>query len=189
MASQRQSGGYGAILMEMAIQTMNIRTSVMESANWAWEIDSKGDVWMAPENGPIRRYRVQDWIAMGVRFIPAQLREISMPAEFAQIERIKYFPDTDVMYIAAIRLIAQKWHGMGIVGTEIVRYDNWSTNKNVRWRVALPYAPAAKPTTRVKAMDVAGDKVLPLISQQRRCPFTMPRRICNEVSPWSRGEE
>jgi len=46
--------------MEMALfKAMNIRTSVMESANWAWEIDSKGDVWMAPENGPIRRYRVQ----------------------------------------------------------------------------------------------------------------------------------
>jgi len=101
-----------------------------------------------------------------------------MPAEFAQIERIKYFPDTDVMYIGGYTADRPKsgteW---GIVGTEIVRYDNWSTNKNVRWRVALPlYAPAAKPTTRVKAMDVAGDKVLPLISQQRRCPFTMPRR-------------
>jgi len=53
-----QPAADGAILMEMAL-AMNIRTSVMESANWAWEIDSKGDVWMAPENGPIRRYRVQ----------------------------------------------------------------------------------------------------------------------------------
>jgi len=61
--------------------------------------------------------------------------------------KIKYFPDTDVMYIGGYTADRPKsgteW---GIVGTEIVRYDNWSTNKNVRWRVALPYAPAAKPT-------------------------------------------
>jgi len=44
-----------------------------------------------------------------------------------------------------------------MVGTEIVRYDNWSTTKNLRWR--LPYDPAGNPFKMIKAMDVAGDKV------------------------------
>ena len=132
-----------------------------ESTNWAWEVDSKGDVWQAPENGPVRRYRVQGLDSYGSPvYTNSASEEIPKPAEFAQIERIKYFPDTDVMYIGGYTTERpQSGTEWGIVGTEIVRYDNWSTNKNVRWRVALPYAPAAQPITIIKAMDVAGDKV------------------------------
>jgi len=43
-----------------------------------------------------------------------------------------------------------------MVGTEIVRYDNWSTTKNLRWRLALPYDPAGNPFKMIKAMDVGG---------------------------------
>jgi len=89
-ASQRQSGGWRDLNGDGSIQSNEYQNlGDGESANWAWEIDSKGDVWMAPENGPIDVIAFKDWIAMGVRFIPAQL-PISMPAEFAQIERIVF---------------------------------------------------------------------------------------------------
>jgi len=65
------------------------------------------------ENGPIRRYRVQGLDSYGSPvYTGSASEEISMPAEFAQIE-LSISQITDVMYIAAIRLIAQKWHGMG----------------------------------------------------------------------------
>jgi len=51
-----------------------------------------------------------------------------------------------------------------MVGTEIVRYDNWSTTKNLR--LALPYDPAGNPFKMIKAMDVAGIKYL--LAQWRR---------------------
>jgi hypothetical protein len=46
----------------------------------------------------------------------------------------------------------------GIVGTEIIRYDNWSKARKVRWRIPLPYEPEDARTI-IKAMDIAGDRV------------------------------
>ena len=138
-----------------------------EGTTWAWDVDSKGDVWLAVENGPIRRYRVQGLDAYGsLIYNSAAADSISMPAPFQKLERLKYFPSTDVMYVGGYtRQRPHTGSEWGIVGTEMVRYDNWSTTKNVRWRVALPYQTAAEPIRVVKAMDVAGDRVFAVDSR------------------------
>ena len=111
-----------------------------EGTTWAWDVDSKGDVWLAVENGPIRRYRVQGLDAYGsLIYNSAAADSIPMPAPFQKLERLKYFPATDVMYLGGYtRQRPHTGSEWGIVGTEIVRYDKWSTTKNMRWRVALP---------------------------------------------------
>jgi sugar lactone lactonase YvrE len=134
---------------------------------WGWEVDSKGDVWQASESGSIRRYRVQGLDAYGSPiYNSAAADSIPMPAPFQKLERLKYFPATDVMYLGGYtRQRPHTGSEWGIVGTEIVRYDKWSTTKNMRWRVALPYQTATEPIKIIKAMDVAGDRVFAVDSR------------------------
>ena len=85
---------------------------------------------------------------------------------FKSLARIKYFPETDTMYLTGYTNerphIGKEW---GTVGTEIVRYDNWSQSRNIRWRLTLPYQPsdhpdpAAKNFLVIKAIDIAGDRI------------------------------
>lgn len=139
-----------------------------DNSIWGWEVDSKGDIWQVSESGVIRHYPYQGLDAYGSPiYTSATTETIPMPAPFNQLERIKYFPDTDVMYLAGYTTERPYTPGeWGIVGTEIVRYDNWSNSRNVRWRVQLPHAPAADPISIVKAMDVAGDRVFAVDSRK-----------------------
>jgi len=43
---------------------------------------------------------------------------------------------TDVMYVGSYTFARPNQQQIWMVGTEIVRYDNWSTTKNLRWRFA-----------------------------------------------------
>lgn len=135
----------------------------VDDLTWGWEIDSNGDIWQASEAGVIRHYRYQGLDRYGSPiYTSTAMEELPMPAPFNKLERIKYFPATDVMYLAGYTVERpQKGQEWGIVGTEIVRYDNWSKQKKMRWRVPLTYVPAADPinSRMIKAMDIAGDKV------------------------------
>ncbi|HEY9608345.1 hypothetical protein, partial [Allocoleopsis sp.] len=135
---------------------------------WGWEVDSKGDIWQTSESGFIRHYRYQGLDAYGSPIYLSSASEvIPMPAPFNKLERIKYFPDTDVMYLGGYTVdrshTGDEW---GIVGTEIVRYDNWTKDKKLRWRITLPYDPKANPMLIIKAMDVAGDRVFAVDSRK-----------------------
>lgn len=46
-----------------------------------------------------------------------------------------------------------------------MRYDNWTKDKKLRWRITLPYDPKANPMLIIKAMDVAGDRVFAVDSR------------------------
>jgi hypothetical protein len=99
-------------------------------------------------------------------YIGSASEVIPMPAPFNKLERIKYFPDTDVMYLGGYRVdrphAGEEW---GIVGAEIVRYDNWRKSRKVRWRVSLPYNSSVHPILIIKAMDVVGDRVFAVTSR------------------------
>ncbi len=132
-----------------------------DNRGWGWEVDSKGDIWQAIESGKIIHHRQQGLDNHGIPIYTRDASEIiPNTAPFTNLTRIKYFPETDVMYLGGYTTerpqTGQEW---GIVGTEIIRYDNWSTKRTLRWRTALPYAPEANPKLMIKAMDVAGDKV------------------------------
>jgi len=73
-----------------------------------------------------------------------------------------------------------------MVGTEIVRYDNWSTTKNLRW--LAPYDPAGNPFKMIKAMDVAGDKVFTVAQTMAEVyVYDAATELCNKVDARSRG--
>jgi len=135
---------------------------------WGWEVDSKGDIWQASESGYIKHYRYLGLDTYGTpSYNAASSEKIPMPAPFNKLLRIKYYPDTDVMYLGGYTVdrphTGEEW---GIVGTEIVRYDNWTKNKTLRWRINLPYDPKANPMLIIKAMDVAGDRVFAVDSRK-----------------------
>jgi hypothetical protein len=132
-----------------------------------WEVDSNGDVWQASESGYIKHYRYLGLDAYGSpSYNAASSEKIPMPAPFKSLARIKYFLETDTMYLTGYTNerphTGKEW---GTVGTEIVRYDNWSRIRNIRWRLALPYQPsdhpdpAAKNFLVIKALDIAGDRI------------------------------
>jgi len=134
---------------------------------WGWEVDSNGDVWQASEFGAIGHYHFQGLDTYGTPIYNAATSEkIPMPEPFKSLARIKYFPETDTMYLTGYTTerphIGKEW---GTVGTEIVRYHNWSQSRNIRWRLTLPYQPsdhpdpAAKDFLVIKAIDIAGDRI------------------------------
>jgi hypothetical protein len=132
-----------------------------DNRGWGWEVDSKGDIWQAIESGKIIHHRQQGLDNHGIPVYTRNASEIvPAPEPFTNLTRIKYFPETDVMYLGGYTTerpkTGEEW---GIVGTEIIRYDNWSTKRKLRWRTALPYAPSADPKLMIKVMDVAGDRV------------------------------
>ncbi len=128
---------------------------------WGLEVDSKGDVWQTPEAGYIKHYPFQGLDAYGSPIYTSKAsEEIPMPSPFTELERIKYFPETDTMYLSGYTIERPKTEGeWGYTGTEIVCYDQWSTARNIRWRIALPHNTTADPPEGMKAIDVAGDKV------------------------------
>jgi hypothetical protein len=137
------------------------------SSIWGLEVDSKGDVWQASEEGYIKHYRFQGLDVYGSPIYTTNAsEEIPMPAPFTQLERIKYFPETDTMYLSGYTIERPKTGGeWGIVGTEIIRYNNWSKTRDIQWRVNLPYNPEADSKLIVKAMDVAGDRIFAVDSR------------------------
>jgi hypothetical protein len=133
---------------------------------WGWEVDSKGDIWQASEAGYIKHYRYQGLDTHGSPIYTSAASEvIAMPAPFKNLERIKYFPKTDTMYLAGYTTARPKFgKEFGIIGTEIARYDNWNTKRNLRYRIFLPYEPSVKIPVVTRAMDISGHKIFAVTS-------------------------
>ncbi|AUT01632.1 hypothetical protein CLI64_15255 [Nostoc sp. CENA543] len=152
-----------------AIQSNEYKTLGAEDGSvWGWEVDSKGDIWQAAEAGYIKHYPYQKLDKNGCPIYGQGTGEkIPMPAPFKTLTRIKYIPQQDVMYLGGYTTERPNVDGdWGLVGTEIVRYDNWSKKKTLRWRIALPYNPNTDPKLHIKSMDVAGDRVFAVASKK-----------------------
>jgi hypothetical protein len=128
---------------------------------WGWSIDNQGNIWQAREGTDgVRVLPLQGTDSNGnLIYDHAALSVLGIPAPFTQVERVEYDSDSDTMYVGgytAANPIANGYWGQA--GTEIARYDNWSTgNRTSRWRIVLPYDPAN--TRTIKAMAVAGQRV------------------------------
>lgn len=130
-----------------------------------WWVDSKGDVW--------KTLRTQDGI--GIRHYPLQgldsngnpiytyssMEKQKTPKMFTDLRRIEYFPQTDTMYLSGFTVDhPATGDDTGVVGSEIVRFDNWSRgNSTPRWRIVVPYDTIGKREVSTAAMSVAGDYV------------------------------
>jgi hypothetical protein len=131
------------------------------AGTWGWEMDEQGNVWQTSENSDgVRKYTLQGIDAAGnLMYSRAASTSFGIPAPFTQIERVKYTAQTDTLYLSGYT--SQNPIGSGYwgqAGTEIVRYDNWSSgNRTPRWRIVLPYNPSTSST--IKAISVAGQRV------------------------------
>ncbi|BAZ01415.1 NHL repeat-containing protein [Tolypothrix tenuis PCC 7101] len=132
-----------------------------------WWVDSKGDVW--------KTLRTQDGI--GIRHYPLQgldehgnpiytyssMQKYKTPNLFTDLRRIEYFPDTDTMYLSGFTADHPPvGDDSGVVGSEIVRFDNWSKQKEnptPLWRTVVPHDTTGKREVSTMSMSVAGDYV------------------------------
>ncbi len=141
---------------------------VAESDTWGWDVDANGDVWEARESEGIRHFPFQGLDdAQNPIYSRSSSRLIGVPAPFTSIERIKYFADSDTMYVAGYTADHPKPDGMqwGLAGTEIVRFDHWSAgNRTPAVRIVLPCRP---PFGGVKAFAVAGDRIFAAMLDSR----------------------
>ena len=93
------------------------------------------------------------------------------PQEFNQVKRIRYYPETDTLYLGGCAAVDgkehknQHWKPMGPV---LARYDNFLKGENpgttegkLKWRVVLPYVVGSSGHESCEPMgfDVAGDYI------------------------------
>lgn len=142
-------------------------TGEKDDSVWGWDIDSKGDVWLAAEAGYIKHYHFGGLNAHGCPVYNTKaVQKTAMPQPFKTLTRIRYFPEQDAMYLSGYTSDRPNIDGdWGLVGTEIIRYDNWSKAKKIRWRIALPYEVKGDPKLHIKAMDVAANRVFAVSSK------------------------
>lgn len=129
-----------------------------KDSGWAWEVDSRGDIWQgeAP-NRKIRRYKFKGFDKGGTPiYDTAAPEEFPWPEPFSRVQRVKYIPETDTMFITGYtpRKGEKSW---GLVGSVLCRYDEWSKGSpRPRYEIDMPTDDEG---LHPKSMDVAGDYV------------------------------
>ncbi|MGB3420911.1 MAG: hypothetical protein WBA52_10840 [Dolichospermum sp.] len=128
-----------------------------------WWVDSKGDVWktLRIKDG-IRRYPLQGIDNKGNPIYSySSMQKIKTPSIFNDLRRIEYFPETDTMYLSGFTIEHPAFgDDTGVVGSEIVRFDNWSRgNPTPKWRTVVPYDTTGQRKVSTAAMSIAGDYV------------------------------
>ena len=117
-----------------------VPTTGPDGEYWASNVDASGDIWQAGRESGIWRWRFQGLDAhRNPRYDPKP-EHYPMPAPFTDLLRTEYVTKTDTMYLsgqAKDRPISNgEW---GTAGTVIVRYDDWTKTRKLRYRIDLPY--------------------------------------------------
>jgi hypothetical protein len=159
------AGGFDIFVFEDApSQIARPAGSVTRDGGWAWEVQSNGDIWQgeAP-NSKIRRYPFQGFDSNGNPiYNTASPDETTIPAPFDRIQRIKYIPETDTMYLSGYTPDKPEvsW---GLIGSVLARYDNWKAgNRTAKYVIDLPKDDAG---LHPKSLDVAGDYIFAVMVQ------------------------
>jgi len=137
-----------------------------------WWVDSKGDVWQTTFNQGLRRFRYQGLDNIGNPIWNFEnMDTFPHPQEFNQVKRIRYYPETDTLYLGGCATVDgkehknQHWKPMGPV---IARYDNFLKGENpgttegkLKWLTVLPYVVGSQGHESCEPMgfDVAGDYI------------------------------
>lgn len=127
---------------------------------WGWCVDSRGNVWQATEHDGIRQFPMQGLDKFGNPIYSyATMQITTTPALFTELCRAEYIPETDTMFLSGYTKDHPHTGGeWGIVGTEIVRYENWSQGPSMPVaRVVLPYDGLKDAKKFIKSFAVAGD--------------------------------
>ncbi len=154
----RDANGNGAF--DASEYVSNGADNAPESQGW-W-VDESGNVWLATETQGIRLYPLKGLDARGnPTWDFAGMRSFPHPQEFAQVKRLRYDVQSDVLYVGGTTTEHknQHWKPMGPV---MARYDGWLRgNKTLRWKIVAPYAKGSSGHESCEPMgfDVAGDHV------------------------------
>ncbi|WP_242040303.1 hypothetical protein [Anabaena subtropica] len=123
-----------------------------------WWVDSKGDVWTTLRNQKgIHHYSLQGLDSNGNPiYTYSAMQKDKTPRIFTDLRRIKYFPESDTMYLSGF---TAKHPATGddpqTAGSEIARFDNWSQeNRTLRWRILVPKDTIRKREIITAFMDV-----------------------------------
>jgi len=151
-----------------------------ERGMWGLWVDSKGDLWTATKGGPITRIPVQGLDDHGnPKYDFANSKTWPRPEKFfgtgegVDLERVYYIPETDTMFLSGYtsRLPkakdAREW---GTFGTELARFDNWTTAPKLSWRMDLPYQAnrGGHFSPVIKSASFAGDYIFLIRSTDAR---------------------
>ncbi len=128
---------------------------------WAQWADSRGHAWSANQ-GEVHHHKPVRWDGDTLVFETAQ--SWKYPAEFNSIYRMVYDDKNDRMFLGGFTKDNPDPKGAwGLVGTEVIRYDNWSRSPRLVSRSKLPFKTweGGAPNAMImpKAMDVAGDYI------------------------------
>ena len=130
------------------------------NTGWAWHVDIQGNIWTGSEGGAIRKYAFQGLDANGSpKYDFANVTASTAPPLITKLNRLEYIPADDTMYLSAFTTThpQPKDGNWGVVGTEILKIDRWSTgNRTPSLRIVLPYD---KKGVFMKAISIAGNYV------------------------------
>ncbi len=129
---------------------------------WGWCVDSQGSVWQATEHDGIRKFPVQGLDRIGNPiYTYASMQTVPTPTLFTELCRLEYVPETDTMFLAGYTTDhPHKGGEWGVVGTEVLRYENWSQgSRTASTRIVLPYDGLRDAKKFIKSFAVAGDYV------------------------------
>lgn len=145
------------------------------SVLWATSVDEDGNIWEGYNDGSIVRINCQGLNAYGCPMYDRKhVTAFQIPSSpFTQVTRVDYIASSDTMYVSGYTAenpqTGLEW---GMVGTEIRRYDNFTTHPTLHagYPIVLPYDCSPnenKPTTSgdmekrivVKSFCVVNDKI------------------------------
>ena len=106
-----------------------------------WWVDRDGNVWLATETRGLQFFPQQGLDAKGNPIWSyATMQTFPPVADFKQIKRLRYEPDSDTLFLAGATEAHknQHWKPSGPV---LARYDGWlHGERKLRWKIVLPYA-------------------------------------------------
>jgi hypothetical protein len=117
-----------------------VATTGPDGEYWASNVDENGDLWQAGRESGIWRWRFQGLDRHGNPCYDPNPEHSTMPAPITDLLRTEYLPETDTMYLSGQTKDRSISHGeWGTAGTVILRYDQWSKTRTLRYRIDLPY--------------------------------------------------
>lgn len=126
-------------------------------------MDTRGDIWMTCW-GPLRKITRRGIDSHGVPIYDGTFETFAAPKPFGGIRRLRYDPDTDVMYLGGTR-DGEKTHHWKSMGNHVCRYNGWSTGKrDATWHVICNFQPQGN--CEPISFDVAGDHVFVALAER-----------------------
>ncbi len=137
------------------------------NADWQYGfgkfVDPVGGVWFGGQNNTLNVADITEFPCQGLDtngspiYTYASSVVTPAPSFFTEVERLEYVPSTDTMYLSGYTTDhPNTYNNWGVVGTELVRINNWSTTRTVAWRTVLaPYDPPN--SVFEKALSIRGN--------------------------------